>query len=295
MVLKMALNLNRHINRGFSLLELTIVLIIITILASAIVPQLINGYLIKAANKTALDMSSIEEASRAYYLENNNWPTNIAALQTGNYLPSTWNVINPFGLSASAPSNYTYNISSTGPALTVSTFVPTAAEPTIQNLLPVTSVSGNTINSTVSVPGGASSLQTGTILPWPSNNLPAGFILCDGTIYNVSTYPALAVVLGNLYGGDGLTTFGVPNLQGRTIFGYKSADGNFGVIGSTGGSTTMVGDGQWSSGHADTANWVNQVKISGGSLYGMTGAQTAQGVSTAVLNPFIVLNYIIKT
>lgn len=291
----MTLKFIRQINRGFSLLELTIVLIIITILASAIVPQLINGYLIKAANKTALDMSSIEEASRSYYIANNNWPTNIAALQTGNYLPLTWNVINPFGLSASMPSNYTYNISSIGSTLTVSTYVPIAAEPIIQNLLPVTSVSGNTIYSSVSVPGGASSLQTGTILPWPSNNLPVGFILCDGSIYNIAAYPALAVVLSNNFGGDGLTTFGVPDLQGKTIFGYKPADTNFGAIGDTGGSTTMVGDGQWSSGHADTANWVNQVKISGGSLYGMTGAQTAQGVSTAVLNPFIVLNYIIKT
>jgi general secretion pathway protein G len=146
---------NRQIKEGFSLLEMTVVLIIVSILASAVIPQLINGYLVKAANKTALDMSSIEEASRVYYVNNNSWPANITALQTGNYLPPAWNGINPFGVSASIPENYTYNISSSGSTLTVSTNVPTVAEPIIQNLLPVTSISGNTINSTVSVPGGA--------------------------------------------------------------------------------------------------------------------------------------------
>ena len=122
-----------------------------------------------------------------------------------------------------------------------------------------------------------------------------GFLLCNGAIYNISAYSALANVLGSTYGGDGINTFGVPNLQGRAVFGYLPGDSSFGALGKAGGSTTMVGNGQWSLGHADTANWVNQVKISGGSLYGMTGAQTAQGVSTAVLNPYITLNYIIKT
>ena len=102
-------------------------------------------------------------------------------------------------------------------------------------------------------------------------------------------------MLGSSYGGDGINTFAVPNLQGKAIFGYQSGDSDFGILGNTGGSKTLVGNGLWSTGHADTANWVNQVKISGGSLYGMTGAQRAQGVSTSVLNPYMTLSYIIKT
>ncbi len=38
-------------------------------------------------------------------------------------------------------------------------------------------------------------------LPW---------LVCDGTVYNISAYPALGTLLGNEYGGDGVTTFGVP-------------------------------------------------------------------------------------
>ena len=71
-------NLLKNNTRGFSLLEMTVVIIVATILATALIPQLIKGYSINAANKTALDISAIQEASRAYYVANNNWPANIA-------------------------------------------------------------------------------------------------------------------------------------------------------------------------------------------------------------------------
>jgi prepilin-type N-terminal cleavage/methylation domain-containing protein len=288
-------------NNAFSLLEVTVVIIILTILASAAIPVLSRSYVEKAGNKTALDISAIQEAARAYYIDNNKWPDNsanqtaIAALQAGNYLPSSWNGVNPFGVKAPNPSLYSYNTSSAGSTFTVYTYVPTTAEPIIQNLLPTNWTSGNTVYSSVSVPGALSVMPAGSIMAWASNNIPAGFLLCDGSIYNISTYPGLANILGSTFGGDGINSFGVPNLQGRAIFGYSVGDGHFGYLGSMGGSTTMIGNGQWSSGHADTANWYNQVKISGGALYDMTGAQTAQGVSTVVLNPYVTLNYIIKT
>ena len=145
----------RNDTSGFSLLEMTVVLIIISILTTAVIPQLIRQYTVNAANKVALDMSAIEEAGRVYYIANNSWPASVAALQTANYLPSSWNGINPFGYSAATPSTYNYNISSTTSLLTVNTYVPVAAQPIIQNLLPVTAVSGNTIYSSVPVPGGA--------------------------------------------------------------------------------------------------------------------------------------------
>ena len=123
----MFLRINKQIKGGFSLLEMTVVIIVATILATAIIPQLIRVYSINAANKTALDMSAIEEAARAYYVANNSWPANITVLQAGNYLPSSWKVINPFGYSSATPLNYSYNISSNTSLLTVSTFIPISA------------------------------------------------------------------------------------------------------------------------------------------------------------------------
>lgn len=48
---------------------------------------------------------------------------------------------------------------------------------------------------------------------------PAGWLLCDGSTLNVSEYPELAAVLGSLYGGDGTTTFALPDLRGRFPLG----------------------------------------------------------------------------
>lgn len=233
----MTLNMDPKFNKhAFSLLEMTVVIIIFTILATAIVPQLVKGYTINAANKTALDISAIEEASRAYYITNNKWPDNsvyptpIAALQAGNYLPSNWNGINPFGYASATPSDYSYNVSSNGALLTINTTVPSAALLIIQNLLPVSSVSGNIVYSSVPVPGASSVMPTGTILAWARISAPAGFLICDGSVYNNSSYPNLAAVLGSTFGGDGITTFAVPDLKGRAIVGLNTIAVNDGSI-----------------------------------------------------------------
>jgi len=218
-------------NKAFSLLEVTVVIIILTILASAAIPVLSRSYLEKAGNKTALDISAIQEAARAYYIDHNKWPdtsvypTPIAALQAGNYLPSSWKPINPFGINAATPSIYSYNASSTGSTFTVYTFVPTAVLPIIQNLLPSNWVSGNNVYSSTSVPGASSVLPTGVIIPWASTNLPAGFLWCNGQIVSISNYPGLYAVLGTTYGGDGINTFGLPDIMGRTIVGVDGMGG----------------------------------------------------------------------
>jgi microcystin-dependent protein len=41
------------------------------------------------------------------------------------------------------------------------------------------------------------------------------YLIKDGTVYNVSTYPALGQLLGSTFGGNGATTFGVPDERNR--------------------------------------------------------------------------------
>jgi microcystin-dependent protein len=48
------------------------------------------------------------------------------------------------------------------------------------------------------------------------NFAPRGWALCNGQILPVSQNPPLFSLLGTTYGGDGKTTFGLPDLQGRT-------------------------------------------------------------------------------
>jgi microcystin-dependent protein len=42
---------------------------------------------------------------------------------------------------------------------------------------------------------------------------PIYYILCDGRLLQISHYQALFALLGCRYGGDGLTTFGIPDLR----------------------------------------------------------------------------------
>jgi hypothetical protein len=48
---------------------------------------------------------------------------------------------------------------------------------------------------------------------------PTGYLFCDGSTYSIASYTALYAVIGNIYGGDGTTTFAVPDLQLRVPVG----------------------------------------------------------------------------
>ena len=55
----------------------------------------------------------------------------------------------------------------------------------------------------------------GQILAVGFKIVPAGWLACDGRLYQVSDYPSLYNLLMTTYGGDGVTTFAVPDLRGR--------------------------------------------------------------------------------
>lgn len=59
----------------------------------------------------------------------------------------------------------------------------------------------------------------GTIKMFAGNFAPKGYMLCNGALLSISQNTALFSLLGNTYGGDGRTTFALPNLNGRTPFG----------------------------------------------------------------------------
>ena len=53
----------------------------------------------------------------------------------------------------------------------------------------------------------------GSCIAWAGNNIPDQTKLAVGAIYNVKDYPEAAATLGNKYGGDGVNTFGTPDLR----------------------------------------------------------------------------------
>lgn len=50
---------------------------------------------------------------------------------------------------------------------------------------------------------------------FPTNFAPTGWATCDGQLLAISQNTALFSLLGTVYGGDGKSTFGLPNLMGR--------------------------------------------------------------------------------
>jgi microcystin-dependent protein len=55
----------------------------------------------------------------------------------------------------------------------------------------------------------------GEIRMFAGNFAPRGWALCDGQLLAVSSNDALFSLVGTIYGGDGRTTFGLPDLRGR--------------------------------------------------------------------------------
>jgi microcystin-dependent protein len=57
----------------------------------------------------------------------------------------------------------------------------------------------------------------GQIQPFGFNFPPRGWAKCDGQLLAISSYTALFSLLGTTFGGDGRTTFGLPDLRGRSM------------------------------------------------------------------------------
>lgn len=149
------------------------------------------------------------------------------------------------------------------------------------------------------------SVPTGCILPFGGNNVPQGFLLCDGSAVNRTTYADLFAVLGTTYGeGDNSTTFNLPDMRGKVAVGLNTK-GAFDSLGKStgekahqltiaempshehnlaidGGSDAGVMDRVMLNGY-NSARWYSNVRATGGNQ------------SHNNIQPSLVFNYIIKT
>ncbi len=65
----------------------------------------------------------------------------------------------------------------------------------------------------------------GQIQTFGFNFAPRGWAKCEGQLLAISQNSALFSLLGTTYGGDGRTTFGLPDLRGRSIIGPGNGPG----------------------------------------------------------------------
>jgi microcystin-dependent protein len=79
---------------------------------------------------------------------------------------------------------------------------------------------------------------------WPYGRVPKDYHICDGSLLLISENDGLFSLLGNTYGGDGRTTFGLPDMRGRLpvgIVGREPVAGRTQVaLGQRGGTTELI-------------------------------------------------------
>jgi len=76
---------------------------------------------------------------------------------------------------------------------------------------------------------------------WACNFAPTGWAMCNGQLLPLSQNTALFSLLGTTYGGDGKSTFALPDLQGRAAFFWGQGPGlSLYDEGQTGGEETVT-------------------------------------------------------
>jgi microcystin-dependent protein len=85
----------------------------------------------------------------------------------------------------------------------------------------------------------------GMIIIVPYTFAPRGWAFCAGQILSISQNTALFSLLGTTFGGNGQTTFGLPDLRSRVPVGAGQSPGNSNyTLGEVGGSETVTLIGQ---------------------------------------------------
>ncbi|MEW9798898.1 phage tail protein [Alteromonas sp. CYL-A6] len=81
----------------------------------------------------------------------------------------------------------------------------------------------------------------GGICGFAGNFAPRGYALANGQLLPISSNPSLFSLFGTIYGGDGRTTFALPDLRGRTAIGFGNGPGlSFYRQGQRGGQETVT-------------------------------------------------------
>ena len=151
----------------------------------------------------------------------------------------------------------------------------------------------------------------GTVMMFGGNFAPRGWALCEGQLLAISSHSALFSILGTIYGGDGRTTFALPDLRGRAPIQAGSGPGlssrNLGAKGGTETNTmtvlTMpshnhgvsvpVSTGEAEEATGFLANSTIYAEDAGGSYPGVTVGLTGGQQPYNNMQPYIACYYII--
>jgi microcystin-dependent protein len=157
----------------------------------------------------------------------------------------------------------------------------------------------------------------GEIRLFAFNFAPMGWALCNGQLLPIAQNTALFSLLGTYYGGDGKTTFALPNLQGRVPLhqgvGVESTSFSIGqpggspeialtkqqmpahnhLVRASDGNATVASPAGAILAQASTPNYVPAGPTHLVSLGHGTLTDAGEGQAVSLLQPFLVLNFCI--
>jgi len=146
------------------------------------------------------------------------------------------------------------------------------------------------------------------------NYAPRGWLLCNGQLLSISSNTALFSLLGTMYGGNGTTTFALPDLRGRVPLAFGQGPGlSNRTQGQAGGAeaVTLTAATLPPHGHTVAASSTATTKNPSGSLPSVTPAGASYGTTADLamsasmiggggsgqphdnMQPYVVLNWCI--
>ena len=129
----------------------------------------------------------------------------------------------------------------------------------------------------LTTPAQASEPFLGQIIMFGGNFAIRGFALCDGQLLSIASNSALFSILGTTYGGDGRTTFGLPDLRGRVAVHMGNGPGlTSRSLGSKFGTNTHTLTTNQMPSHSHAATAKLRGTAAAGNVEDPTGAVLAQ-------------------
>jgi microcystin-dependent protein len=126
----------------------------------------------------------------------------------------------------------------------------------------------------------------GAIVMFGGNFAPSGWALCNGQLLAISSNTALFSILGTTFGGDGIRTFGLPNLQGRVPIHPGSGAGlSTYVLGEIGGAQQVTLNTSNLPPHSHPVNASSATAGRGGNVPTGNLLATASGTTTEIYAP----------
>lgn len=158
----------------------------------------------------------------------------------------------------------------------------------------------------------------GEIRMFAGNFAPAGWMLCQGQLLPISENQTLFALIGTTYGGDGQSTFALPNLQSRVPVHMGTGGGQTYILAQTGGEETVTLTSSQIPSHSHVPTCFSNVaggnqnspqnglwaSSTSGSLYANAAGNTAMNAAAIGptggsqphdnMVPFLVINFIIS-